>query len=476
MKSDIEIKQSKSYINILKKCIHNKEFFRLTVITALIYVFTSIITLYVYNTQENQPYFIFAAEGIAIGIILQYRKKAIPGFLLGKLIFYSYTETKFLLSIEYIIIELLEIAIILYGIKKYKINFYIEELKDLVGLFVIIIISQGISTLLQTLVTLGNNDIYNTQDMVAYWEQLYFGNTLGLMLLTPLTVMFLNKRKRIKKKELILITITTAIISTFIYTTSFLSSLPLLLSITVPLAIFISIRAGVRKGILAVNVESLIAILLTYHGYGIFIDDFNNIKYLDLRFYIYFNLLTTLFIGILFEERRKNEEKLKKIAHYDNLTGLLNRNILSDKLKELEYNYLFHRKTNNVICFIDLDGFKNINDTLGHDAGDELLKIVSKRFKKLIREEDIVIRLGGDEFLIIIYNIKNKEKIDLILNRMIKEINEPIDLKIKKVRISGSIGVTIYPESTKDIEKVLIHADEAMYIAKKAGKNQYRYY
>ena len=126
--------------------------------------------------------------------------------------------------------------------------------------------------------------------------------------------------------------------------------------------------------------------------------------------------------------------------------------------------------------FIDLDGFKCINDSLGHDAGDELLQVVSGRLRHSIRQQDIVARLGGDEFVILLKVMGDQEGIQRIAETILKDMGTPFKLVGGEVKVSTSIGIASFPKDSEDREHLIKCADTAMYQAKNAGKNGYRFY
>jgi diguanylate cyclase (GGDEF)-like protein len=128
------------------------------------------------------------------------------------------------------------------------------------------------------------------------------------------------------------------------------------------------------------------------------------------------------------------------------------------------------------LLFIDLDGFKEVNDTLGHAAGDELLKQIAQRLRKVIRGVDIIARLGGDEFIVGILDAGNAEQVTLVADKLLKAISQPALIAGREVSISGSVGVCAYPDQGPNAQALLKCADAAMYAAKEAGKNQVRHY
>jgi diguanylate cyclase (GGDEF)-like protein len=136
-----------------------------------------------------------------------------------------------------------------------------------------------------------------------------------------------------------------------------------------------------------------------------------------------------------------------------------------------------HRNgTSLALMFIDLDHFKDINDTLGHDSGDLLLKEAAQRLKGCVRETDTVARLGGDEFTVILGQISASENVERVGRDILQKLSEPFQLAEEVVFISGSIGVTLYPEDATEIEELLRNADQAMYAAKQQGRNRYHYF
>ncbi|MCK4738003.1 MAG: diguanylate cyclase [Sulfurimonas sp.] len=174
--------------------------------------------------------------------------------------------------------------------------------------------------------------------------------------------------------------------------------------------------------------------------------------------------------------RKANEKKIFYQANYDELTGLANRNngmsILEHELKVAKRN-----KSKLALMFIDLDGFKMVNDTFGHECGDIVLKEVSQRFLRVVREVDSVVRIGGDEFIIILPNIHSMSDLKRIAENIIEEIQYKFELKDEECDfISASIGISSYPKDATDRESLLKNADEMLYKIKERGKNNYMLY
>ena len=172
---------------------------------------------------------------------------------------------------------------------------------------------------------------------------------------------------------------------------------------------------------------------------------------------------------------RRADDKLKHLAFHDALTNLPNRTLFIDRLEQ----FIMHserKKQAIAVLFLDLDGFKMVNDTYGHDSGDIVLKKVAEKLKALIRHSDTVARLGGDEFVILLNLIDVTESIEEVCGRIIQEINEPIDIFKAKIQVGVSIGIATHPDDGNTVTQLMKSADTAMYASKKAGKNTFRFY
>ena len=166
---------------------------------------------------------------------------------------------------------------------------------------------------------------------------------------------------------------------------------------------------------------------------------------------------------------------LHQQANYDSLTKLPNRTLFTNTLKE-RMKVAIKNKTGLALFFIDLDKFKNINDSLGHDTGDSVLKIIAKRLNSVIRKEDTLARLSGDEFTIIMDNIVHKDNAASLAEKILNILYEPIYIDNDILYISVSIGIAMYPKDAEDAKYLLKYADTAMYKAKEEGRNTYQFY
>ena len=174
-------------------------------------------------------------------------------------------------------------------------------------------------------------------------------------------------------------------------------------------------------------------------------------------------------------ERWDKEQFIQQMALHDSLTGLPNRRLLMERLGQL---IAIAARNSRQICvmFMDLDGFKAVNDTWGHDVGDQVLKEVAKRLQALLRGSDTVVRLGGDEFVLVLDNPDSEGGVEIIARRVIANVNEPMVLPGCTARVGTSLGIALFPHHGNTPEGLLKNADIAMYTAKVAGKNVYRYF
>ena len=174
-------------------------------------------------------------------------------------------------------------------------------------------------------------------------------------------------------------------------------------------------------------------------------------------------------------ERKRAEERLTHLAQYDQLTGLVNRTLFRDRLIHAMARSKRLQQPMGLML-LDLDRFKSVNDTMGHDAGDQLLKAVADRLRECVREVDTVARMGGDEFTIILEALSHEDDITAVAQRITKSLTESFPLGNQRVSIGVSIGITVYPLDDHEIDDLLRHADSAMYRAKQQGGNSFQFH
>lgn len=172
-------------------------------------------------------------------------------------------------------------------------------------------------------------------------------------------------------------------------------------------------------------------------------------------------------------ERKEAEARIHRLAHYDHLTGLPNRLLLAERMDQALAQAQRHRRQLAVL-FIDLDGFKPINDRYGHDTGDELLQLIAGRLHDSVREGDTVCRWSGDEFILVLSEIADGADAERVATKVLEAVARPAVLSTAEVRVSASIGIALYPEDATDRDGLVTRADGAMYEAKHGGKDNYR--
>jgi len=174
-------------------------------------------------------------------------------------------------------------------------------------------------------------------------------------------------------------------------------------------------------------------------------------------------------------ERKRYEEQLEYQANHDDLTSLPNRNLLTDRIQQA---ILMSRRSRNEVAvfFVDLDNFKFINDSLGHDVGDRILKIIAERLTGCVRSGDTVARQGGDEFILVISNQSASDQANIIANKVLKLISQPFRIDEHELVITCSIGISIFPRDGEDVQTLIKNADVAMYRSKAQGRNTFQFF
>jgi diguanylate cyclase (GGDEF)-like protein/PAS domain S-box-containing protein len=174
-------------------------------------------------------------------------------------------------------------------------------------------------------------------------------------------------------------------------------------------------------------------------------------------------------------DRKVIQQRIQHLAYHDNLTGLPNRGLLQDRLaRSIARAERSGRKV--AVLFIDLDNFKNINDTLGHDVGDELLRQVSRRLSECVRLEDTIARQGGDEFIVLLDSLDDGRSASVVAQKILNSLRLPLSLGGTEQHVSGSVGIAVFPEDGRDPQTLMKNADTAMFHGKGLGKNTYQYF
>lgn len=183
---------------------------------------------------------------------------------------------------------------------------------------------------------------------------------------------------------------------------------------------------------------------------------------------------TLVMFAVDITDRQRHEEKLAYLAYSDPLTGLANRALFADRLRQALLSARLYERTFAVLM-ADLDAFKAVNDTLGHDAGDVVLQLVAQRLRTCVRDSDTLVRLGGDEFAIVLPLLESREIAGLVARRMLDVMQPKLNVGEHEVAIGISIGIAVYPEHASAIGPLLTAADTALYEAKRVGKNNFKW-
>ncbi len=178
-------------------------------------------------------------------------------------------------------------------------------------------------------------------------------------------------------------------------------------------------------------------------------------------------------VRLLYIQLERYSHTLELLALHDPLTGLPNRRLLMDRLS-LALAHARRNSGSTAVMYLDLDGFKQINDSLGHDAGDTLLRMVGARLQATVRQEDIVARIGGDEFVVVLWEIDHPDSVVKLGSKVLQAVSQPYDIEGRAVTVTCSVGISVYPAHGEDVDTLMKSADLALYEAKRSGKNDCR--
>ena len=186
-------------------------------------------------------------------------------------------------------------------------------------------------------------------------------------------------------------------------------------------------------------------------------------------------IATMIALALEASQRRGAEAQLMRLAHYDSLTSLPNRNLLADRLRQALV-YASRHRTRVALMFLDLDRFKNINDSLGHYVGDQILKEVAARLTRTLRAGDTVARLGGDEFVVVLQEVRDPADAATVAQNLLRELGPPYVVEGRELHLSASAGITLYPDDGRDADVLMKNADVAMYHVKDSGRNGFQFF
>ena len=470
LEQDIIILMIKNNTQFLPDHLESYYFIQI-VLLALFYFISGSISLSIAQNESIITIVIFVAEGFSLAAVLLFGRSLWPGVFIGQLALALSSGLALVPSILIATTNSLEAVLAVMLFYRFGLHKTLSSFRDVMGLILLIIL------VLQPLsATLGTFSLCLT-GVVPYSEYLqasfswWFGNTMGQLLVTPLLLLLYRCRHHLNYLEMISTVLFFALLYYVLTVLFMINHVALLMTITLVLSLLLSIYRNTLYALLATLSLTVTALTLSH-----FNQTTNSVNHLiDINFYILGHVLLVLIVGTLFREKEEAKERLQNIAHYDYLTGIPNRHLLEESIHEV-----MERSQQNedisAICFIDLDGFKEVNDTFGHDAGDDVLKRVVARIQEQIRHHDRLIRLGGDEFILILSDLKLTEDSANLLKRVLRDVDRPIDLGETSAQVTLSIGVAHYPQDGTNCEQLVKEADQAMYRAKAEGKNRFVFY
>jgi diguanylate cyclase (GGDEF)-like protein len=310
-------------------------------------------------------------------------------------------------------------------------------------------------------------------DLALHW---WMGTVLGTVLLAPILLVWKIPGERVTFSFRLLEVIALLVLAWYCGTVIFIGA-PFIIQLKpmlfwiVPFFVWAALRFG-RHGITVLLAMYFVQSLLgAANGTGIFASDFQDTGLLNFWFFHMVGNLAAMTLAIALHERNTAGENIRKIAQYDFLTGLPNRLLFNDRFAQLMAAARRNR-TRFVMFYIDLDGFKQVNDTLGHHEGDLLLKQVAQRLSDTMRATDTICRIGGDEFVILVPDFEGADHVEWLASKVLDTIRQPYAIDGHEVGITASIGSATYPLHGEDLDAMLKAADRAMYRSKNEGGNR----
>ncbi len=248
-----------------------------------------------------------------------------------------------------------------------------------------------------------------------------------------------------------------------------------------PLLLWAVLRLQAFGAALAVLIVSVAAVLGALNESGPFVRESRNESLLLLQLFMVVLATATLCLAAALNERNRlsaqladSNAELRKLAFHDPLTGLPNRRLLRDRLEQV-IRQVLRSGGRAAVLYLDLDRFKRINDTLGHEAGDALLQEVARRLRLAVRQEDSICRVGGDEFVVLLREIDSAASAGRVAGKIIEALRQPMSLADVQVTATSSVGIALIPDDSSEADDAIRCADQAMYVAKQQGRNDFRY-
>jgi len=425
---------------------------------AVVYFISGWLSLMVSQDSHLVTVVIFTAEGFALAGMLLVGYRLWPGIFVGQLALALWMGTPVLVALAIAAGNAAEGMLAVWLFRRLRLDRRLATLRDIVGLVLLItLVLQPFSALIGNLALLAGSLIDWSHFPVSLFSW-WFGNSMGQLLVTPLVLLLYVHRHRTRLLELSFIAMAFALLTYLLQVTLAVHHVSLLILVSVLAVVWLAIRDGVLYGLFATAVVAVVSVVLAHMGQGSLATATSLDHLIDLNFFLLAHILLVLIIGTLFHEKEAALRELAIRANQDMLTGLPNRNQLTARVGEA-IGRATHCNELSAICFIDVDGFKAVNDTLGHRAGDEVLKTVALRIGQMMNEEDVLLRLGGDEFLLICNRLPGRSVVEVVLTRICESVGKGIDTSAGEARVSLSIGVALCRDDAFSEAELVENAD-----------------
>ncbi len=442
---------------------------------AALYFLSGLASLAVAQENHIVTVTVFAAEGFALAGVLLYGPAILPGIFLGQLVLALHGGLAWPVAVGIGLVNTSEAALALLLFRSLGLDQSLPSARDLLGLLALIVsILQPFSALAGNLVLIAGGVL----GWQHYWHSVFawwLGNVMGQILVTPGVLLLFERPNRPPALELAATALLFALLAWLFQVLLPVSNPYLLLLPTLLPLLVLVIARGLVSAVVAIWAITLVSVVATHFGVGAFTQGGAADRLVNLNFFLLAHALLALVIGIMVCEKRRTIRELRSLAHHDFLTGLPNRNLLWKRIKEAVVIARLGQ-TRTAVCFLDVDGFKKVNDRFGHHAGDEVLKAVAFRISEAIRGTDSLFRMGGDEFVILFTHLADEGDLRRILDKILERIRKPIPVGNRLIRVSASIGVALCPDHGESPSDLVVCADNAMYQAKRQGRNRQVWY
>jgi len=443
---------------------------------ALVYMMLAKVAV-TFATVQGNVSILWPSSGVALAALLLFGRELWPGVLLGALSTSLWIIGNPPLTAAAIAAgNTLEVLVGLWLLRHSGFDARLQRLKDYYLLF---FLAGILATLVSTLTGVGALALDGflaldlLPDLALHW---WMGNVLGMVLVTPILLIWKIPDERVTFSLRLLESICLLTLAWYCGTVIFIG-VPFVIPLKpmvfwiVPFFVWAALRFG-RHGITVLLAMYFVQSLLgAATGTGIFASDFQDTGLLNFWFFHMVGNLAAMTLAIALHERNTAGENIRQMAQYDFLTGLPNRLLFNDRFAQLMAAARRNRER-FVMLYIDLDGFKQINDTLGHHEGDLLLKQVAQRLSDTMRATDTICRIGGDEFVILMPDFESADHVEWLASKVLDTVRQPYTIDGHEITITASIGSAVYPTHGEGLDAMLKAADRAMYRSKNEGGNR----